>query len=371
MQDMVLVNYVFSAHLPNHAVAVTGLEMIFNHMNSEHSNIKHDSIPQTLLNSSDSFIPVTSRPYGTYVMGGWTMKRSIEAGEEIFTTYGGRSYFASRSLPPDFGWSHTHTYDSRKLGYSTYELSKIGHCLTNIVITSSKIPMAGQGVEAAVNFSTGSSVYVSPTLAVSKHKFVDNGRDSVLINYCISTPGSDLAFLPTGRMAMVNHGGSSRANVGVRWFEWGRNPEDGPVAAADLFRDVNVDRDLLSPSTGGPVYLEYFALRDIAVGEELLLDYGDEWEGAWRVYLTVLHQWMEIYGEDASSGPASAQLMNAPQFRHAIGNPSSLPFPPQLMVECTGRDCRKKENSIETCHKNTYWTTESIAENVLYHNNIW
>ena len=55
---------------------------------------------------------------------------------------------------------------------------------------------------------------VSPVLILPKHEVKrESNVRSVLLNFCFSRPGSDVALFPIGYGAVCNHGGKELANV--------------------------------------------------------------------------------------------------------------------------------------------------------------
>ena len=78
------------------------------------------------------------------------------------------------------------------------------------------------------------------------------------------------------------------------------------------------------------MYFGYRTLRDIKKGEEILIDYGDDWESDWEAYIRA----KEKEKSNNSSIPSS--------FRRAIDLPESM-FPEQWYVDCIGNICNDKE----------------------------
>jgi hypothetical protein len=180
-------------------------------------------------------------------------------------------------------------------------------------------------------------------LLVPQHRIKIEGTTSVLLNYLLAAPGTDMALLPVGHSAMINHGGSLDANVEVVWYdailgtetdtETGTGTETGiDGGASQASRLAEADPEDLVGRDGQAVYFAYKALRPLFPGEELLLDYGEEWEWHWERYLRVLELWLELHG--------ATDVTLAPQFRHPIHVAATF-FPSNLMVSCVGLDCDK------------------------------
>lgn len=179
-------------------------------------------------------------------------------------------------------------------------------------------------------------IYKSNSTEEFVRNIIDKNTDvgtELLLNYAYTHPHSPLYLVPSAPLASyINHGGimmsikpkSKGANVKVQW------PKDGSNSAK-LFEwtysqngnhfSTNFDKmNFKSPNPwlndhpidvierSGKLAFEYVALRDIHNGEEILIDYGDLWEEAWKEY-----SGRHPYARDSL-------------FRHAINVPESF-FP--------------------------------------------
>lgn len=94
----------------------------------------------------------------------------------------------------------------------------------------------------------------------------------LLLNYCYSHPQSSLMLFPYAPYVnRVNHAthGSKEANVRLQWSSINES--------ALLEWSV---KEILALQRSGLV-LELIALRNIAMGEEILLDFGSVYQAAW------------------------------------------------------------------------------------------
>lgn len=305
-QEIEVINYLFESHFNYFGALFFGPALMINHMKKSEANVQRMWLSKSTMRNIALKSHLMS-PYMTF-----QSTKSIEVGGEIYFTYGDERYFAERGY-------HDNFVDSRRPPYTYEELTEVGHCITNIFLNASSVLSAGKGVFSKWTASSGETISVSPVLVLPKHALVNDGRSSILLNYCMSSNSSDVALLPTGTAAMVNHGQRGRANVGVRWHSWA-----GGGKSSDVYESLSrVDAtDKLLGSKSAPLYVEYYALRDISAGEELLLWYGSEWERSWKSYLEVLAKWLEVYGDDGD-------MALAPQFRHFIEVPSDM-FPPSF-----------------------------------------
>ena len=70
----------------------------------------------------------------------------------------------------------------------------------------------------------------------------------------------------------INHS-QQKANTRIRWSKWTKGTSAWlSVSAHELF-DKNFD---------GSLVMEYEASRDIEPGEEIFLEYGEQWAQAWE-----------------------------------------------------------------------------------------
>ena len=138
-----------------------------------------------------------------------------------------------------------------------------------------------------------------------------SNQDELLINYCY-TPDRDgytssLLLLPIAPGAnTINHANRTKhqkPNVAIVWMDPKFRPEEFFQAPTELLFGIREWRDRKHT-----LMVEYVALRDIAPGEELLLDYGDDWQVAWEAH--VLQQQQQ---------PGAHSV-----FRHPIGLPNHM-----------------------------------------------
>jgi hypothetical protein len=118
----------------------------------------------------------------------------------------------------------------------------------------------------------------------------------------------------------INHGSKETANVKIRWpnKDLVAHKSDWLTQTPQALRDTT-DKIGLS--------FEYVALRDIPEGEEVLMDYGDEWDAAWQDYVK---HW--------EPAPDAALYQHSTDwkekfFRSATERKTS-PYPPNLITMC-------------------------------------
>ena len=195
--------------------------------------------------------------YGNYT---WTASQDLDAGDELFVNYGG-DWMKERSLNDGTVWKRT-----------VSDLRQFGYCLDNIAPGTSLIEHAGRGAFATRDLEQGSVIAPVPLLSLSRSslEILKERQDGtvekstqLLLNYCYGHANSSILLFPySNGVNLVNHN-SSQANVKLFW------PEGS---------------ERIAHSLNAKYMLEMVALRDISKGEEIYLDYGIEWEEAWKMH---------------------------------------------------------------------------------------
>ena len=171
-----------------------------------------------------------------------------------------------------------------------------GTCGDHIVAAPSSLPQAGYGAHAARNLPVGTVVAQLPMIHISNRARLDmyplqlvNGTwmadetrgvvgQQLLLNYCYGHQESTLLLCPYGPMTnYINHN-QSAANVRLRW---GRL-EAGNHMPEFLYFSV---AEIAKSDSRAKLAMELVATRDIEKGEEILMDYGDEWQAAWEAHV--------------------------------------------------------------------------------------
>lgn len=170
-------------------------------------------------------------------------------------------------------------------------LQQYGTCADHIrVQPSSTLPQAGRGGFAARDLRAGTVVAPMPLIHIlNRHKLrmYDLNQDptdeatlsnavmgqQLLLNYCFGHRESTLLLCPYGPMASYINHNATLVNVKIRWAD----PQRGNHSPTLLNRSLSA----LDTDATAKLAFDLVALRDIAQGEELFLDYGVEWEKAW------------------------------------------------------------------------------------------
>ena len=306
--------FVYASDEENYAVAVLGAAMMFNSLADE--SVAHQW-------ESEDVPPIESveeRAHTNYTDFVFVAERPVRIGDEIYANYGDR-WFQDRNI------QQTKPEDITPARYDLSTLRSEGHCLTDLIVQESSIPMAGRGLFTTRAYRAGDIVSISPVVVLSRSDILDT-EGTVLLNYCISQNESDVALFPIGRAAMINHGGRY-ANVKVEWHFWDESKRS----------HLTMPLEEVMALPYSPFDLQYVATKDLQPGEELLLSYGEQWERDWLQYVDALTRHTQMHTALIKERSGGSQPDTAvPQFRGYIAAPSQL-FPSHFMVDCAGRWC--------------------------------
>lgn len=249
-------------------------------------------------------------------------KRAVAARSLLPDTYdglreiidkGGSALFTNPEVVRDVDW-----------------LKMNGYCFDNLVAGISTIEHAGRGAFASRSMKKGEVVSPMPLVVLNQGRsaltiadYEEDSEDgtaeevegtqtkSLLYNYMLEHPQSSALFWPAGALTpSINHGGKKKANVKMIWStkSWSMSKEAQELGVESLSEVGAID-----------MILELIATRPIEKGEEVLLDYGDDWENAWKEHLI---EWKEVVKDaDFSS---SAMVLNEAHL--GVGKPVK-PFP--------------------------------------------
>ena len=241
--------------------------------------------------------------YGNYT---WRVSKNLDAGDEIFISYGAY-WMMERSLNEGIVWKRT-----------VSDLRQFGYCLDNIISGTSLIEHAGRGAFATRDLERDSIIAPVPLLSLSKSslEILKTRQDGtvekttqLLLNYCYGHANSSTLLYPYGNgVNMVNHH-SKKVNVKLRWRE-GSEP--------------------IAHSLNEKYMLEMVALRDISKGEEIYLDYGNEWEEAWKTHA-------DNWRPDLSDVKHYAHKMNTDarfSILRTLEEQRANPYPESIFTSC-------------------------------------
>ncbi|CAB9496363.1 Guanylate cyclase [Seminavis robusta] len=259
--------------------------------------------------------------------------KPLVAGNEILVNYG-PGYFQMRNNQMANEKEEDEEEGAKQpqlLHRSLESLHETGFCLDNLKPGKSTIEHAGRGAFASRGQAKGSVVAPVPVLPitkreamdvtrkkqVSKKEFAETTTKQLLTNYCYGHPKSSVLLFPYSPMVnLINHS-SKRSNVRLQW-----SSKSQPTL--EHLQDINKKP---TASTDG-LLLELVATEDIQEGEEVLLDYGPEWQAAWEKHVK---QW-EPYPFEYAPGYVLDEAVPVLGTQEEVQG--SKPYPPNLLTSC-------------------------------------
>ena len=238
-------------------------------------------------------------------------------------------------------------------------LEEHGKCVDNIVPGNSTIPHAGRGAFSTRFIPKGGLVAPAPLVHIADKSTVNmygemigpNGNivrnesevlgKQIILNYMFGHPNSTVLLFPySSNVAYINHH-STKFNAKLQWtkdFQFFHH--------ADW---LNKSVEFLEDQWTSGLMLEYIATRDIQPGEEVLIDYGTEWQQAWDEHVK---NWKSIppekdfnnlthWTKKTSSNRGKAGYVRAEVFDNDLKSPIRTeeeqltdPYPHCVEVQC-------------------------------------
>ena len=212
-------------------------------------------------------------------------------------------------------------------------LEQNGQCLDNIRPRRSRIREADQGAFSTRPIRKGDVIAPMPVVQMHREQLVIFNSDDVddpnatvtkegaqlLLNYVYGHPESNLMLFPYSPVVnYVNHN-ASIYNAEIRWSSSSSHRVDWYERSPD---------ELVQLDHAGLI-MELVATRDIAAGEEVLLNYGDEWEKAWNDYTT----WWKPY-RNSHKYLSAAQLNKRAEWIRTPEELETDPYPENVFLGC-------------------------------------
>ena len=184
-------------------------------------------------------------------------------------------------------------------------LEENGQCMDKLRPGMSTIPNAGLGAFAAKAIAEGGLVAPAPLMIIPQKEWLDMysisfktaeepflytvrnddltsaigvRKKQLLLNYCFGHPKSSLLLHPQGAAVnLINHKSTSDgANAKLVWTQASYHQDQLLKLALDEWGKVEPIHSL---------GMDIVATRDIALDEEIFIDYGEEWAQAWEDHL--------------------------------------------------------------------------------------
>jgi hypothetical protein len=220
---------------------------------------------------------------------------------------------------------------------SVEELKATGRCFDSIKAKESTLPYAGRGAFATRPMPKGSTVTGSPLLHVPSEKLAfmydkdeKEERDvnafagfHLWYNYCMGHRSSSILLCPYGSgINYINHN-QSLANIKIQWPPHGEMSHD-----ESWLKRPSMDAEYEYSTHLG---MDYVATRDIQEGEELLMDYGNDWEQAWQEHLS---HWEPSEEDRAYISATQWNRENAEIALKTLEEQEATPYPSNLLMRC-------------------------------------
>jgi len=206
-------------------------------------------------------------------------------------------------------------------------------CIDNLVVGPAVDPEMGRGAFATRLLLAGTTVAPAP-LQVFRNRsdFAKQTPESLFVNYNFQFPGSDMMLFPYGPgVNLINHD-REKANVVIRWSTSEFHHANWLTLPANKFWKK------IYP---GALILDVVATRDIRQGEELFMDYGQDWEDAWNKHV---REWKPPVNDNYFY-PADVDETAA---LRTVVEQENDPYPENLAMICNTPDWeRKKDNEIK------------------------
>jgi SET domain len=229
-------------------------------------------------------------------------------------------------------------------------LKSHGRCIDNIVPGASAIPHAGRGAFARRKIKQGGLVTPVPLIQLPSKGIMnmhemgrteEDGEDGpayfrltdevqglqLLYNYCYGHPESSMLFFPSGSVSsLINH--SKKPNAKMTW--------SSHPAHQKHWYDMSPTELLSQETLYIGLLIEIVALRDIDEGEEITIDYGDNWEAAWEGHVKDWERKRDA-GEITKVWPIRALDLNDEYRQKVFKKPDDLendPYPENVMLKC-------------------------------------
>lgn len=285
-------------------------------------------------------------------------------------------------------------YKAMRQGLSLYKrdqhsvtlkwLQQYGTCGDHLVVKTSTLSQAGRGAFARHTLAKGSIVAPLPLIHLPNRQSLDmykiegktvKNRKTVvgqqlLLNYCMGHNQSTILLCPYGALtSLINHN-QTRANVKLQWS----SPERSNHRPSWFNLSVNEIGTFLTSGLS----MELLATRVIVEGEEILIDYGDEWEIAWQYHVNT-------YPVTSSEYRSAAQL-NADTTVHLKTEfdilDGALPYPENIKIMCNYAFSKPVEEWMPQWQAGTilefiekvdeyFWPCEIINRKIDGQSNTW
>jgi hypothetical protein len=154
--------------------------------------------------------------------------------------------------------------------------------------------------------------------------------ESLFVNYNFQPNGTEMMLFPYGPgVNLINHNGKN-PNVAIRWSSSEFHHSEWLELPATEFWDT------VYP---GGLILEVVAVRNIKPGDELFMDYGKDWEEAWKKHV---EEWQPP--PDSAKYVYPAEMDETFPLR-TVTEQEEDPYPPNLAMVCITPDWEREDGN--------------------------
>jgi len=242
-------------------------------------------------------------------------------------------------------------------------LEEYGICGDWITVKNSTIPQAGRGAFTRRQFYPGEIVSPFPLIHIPYRKYLDmyemkkdesgdfeatkkKVTTQLLLNYCMGHRESTMLLCPYGTLSsFINHN-QTLVNVEIVWAE-PKNSNHHPN-----WQNKSLS-ELYETSYAG-LAMNLKAIREVREGEEIFLNYGDEWESAWKKHVD---DWAPVEG--------AKDYMSAEQHNSEVGTINTeseallKPYPDNVMIHVNLAFVQPRENWMK------HWREGTLADFIV------
>lgn len=243
----------------------------------------------------------------------------------------------------------TFMYRYKDIVRSNDWLENNGFCLDTINNGVSNINNAGRGAFANRDIEKGEIITITPLIHIADKdlltmypiEFVKNDENDeveerydksggpigkqILLNYVFGHPESSMVFVPTGPQVTLINNGAKNSNAHVKWAE-----SDDSMINPSGYLDMTVDE--MAEVNESVLILKIVAARDIGVGDEITINYGNSWQKAWDSYE---EKWKET--KEGKPHPLKAEDLRKMYKNKPFETPETLeknPYPDDILTFC-------------------------------------
>jgi len=295
-----------------------------------------------------------------------------------------------------------------KMARSPEWLKEHGTCADSVRIGRSSLQQAGHGAFAKTTFQKDEVIMAAPLIHIPDRAILDTFYEpqvlqldeeepdidllglqahtkklmhqfepgigdyktghQLLLNYVFGHRDSTMALSPYGPgVQLINHN-QTLANVKLQWAEPHRSNHH-PELLQKSVQYINDEFPL-----GSVLGMEIVATRKISKGEELFLDYGDDWEEAWQKHLS---EWKPVAGSkdyaSATDFNTLPEHLNKPLENWVTGDGKPCPFPKNvrlLLSQAWLEDIRDEKGDDYITEKVMYSDFDYLPVEVVFKSGI-